>query len=327
MVMSPTMPPDRIASLLASGTEILYGLGLGDRVVAVSHECDYPEEVRAEPRVTFTNIAVGAQSQDIDEQVKSLMAARAPIYNIDVALLASLRPDLIVTQSQCDVCAVSYDDVLVAVKTNPVLRSTSVVALNPSTLEGIFEDILHVGQAAECVSQAEEYLAELRGRVEAVRKKTAALSATDRPRVACIEWIEPVMIAANWMPELVQIAGGQHSLTLAGAKSAYSKWDDVVAYNPDVIVVMPCGFDLPRTIEEAKVLTTFPGWKNLSAVRDRRVYAVDGNAYFNRSGPRIVDSLEILAQLLHPDLFPDVVKPKTMFDIGVSARYDSYALS
>ncbi len=320
MVMSQIMPPQRIASLLAGGTEILYGLGLGERVVAVSHECDYPEEVRAKPRATFTNITVDATSRSIDEQVKSLTSTGAPIYSIDVELLASLRLDLIVTQSQCNVCAVSYNDVLAAVQTNPALRSTIVVALNPTTLEGVFEDILRVGEAAGCRKRAEEYVAELRGRVEAIRSKTAGLPASERPRVACIEWIEPVMIAANWMPEMVQIAGGQNGLTRPGAKSAYSHWDDVVAYNPEVIVVMPCGFDLPRTIEEAKALTSFPGWTNLAAVRNGRVYAVDGNAYFNRSGPRIVDSLEILAQLLHPGLFPEVVKPKTTFDNRVRAR-------
>jgi len=297
------MPSERIASLLAGGTEILYGLGLGERVVAVSHECDYPGEVKAKPRVTFTNITVDADSRTIDEQVKSLTAAGTPIYNIDVALLASLRPDLIVTQSQCDVCAVNYNDVLAAINTCPALRSTKVVALNPTTLEGVFEDILRVGEAARCSKTAEEYVAGLRGRVEAVRTKSAHLAAGSRPRVACIEWIEPLMIAANWMPELVEIAGGQNGLTRRGAKSAYSRWDDVAAYDPEVIVVMPCGFDLPRTIEESSILTSYPCWTNLTAVRKGRVIAMDGNAYFNRSGPRIVDSLEVLAQVMHPQLY------------------------
>lgn len=301
--MSQTMSSQRIASLLASGTEILYGLGLGERVVAVSHECDYPKQVKHKPRVTFTNIAVEAASRTIDEQVKNLTATGAPIYNIEVELLASLRPDLIVTQSQCDVCAVSYNDVLAAVQTHPTLRSTKIVTLNPTTLEAVFADILRVGEAAGCERRAREYLAGLRERVETIRTKTASLAAGDRPRVACIEWIDPVMIAANWMPELVEIAGGQNGLTRTGAKSAYSRWDDVVAYDPEVVVVMPCGFDLRRTVEEAKVLTSFPGWTNLAAVRKGRVFAMDGNAYFNRSGPRIVDSLEILAQLLHPQLF------------------------
>ena len=176
--------------------------------------------------------------------------------------------------------------------------------LNPTTLDGIFEDIRRVGAATGCEDEAETYVARLRERVDAVRSTSAAIPIDKRPRVCCIEWIEPLMVASNWMPELIDIAGGRNDLTVAGQKSAYSKWEDVCAFDPQVIVIMPCGFDLPRALSESTTLTGLRGWTELSAVRNQRVYAVDGNAYFNRSGPRIIDSLEILAGLIHPDLFP-----------------------
>ena len=295
--------PERIASLLASATEILYGLGLGDRVVAVSHECDFPAEVRDKPRATFTNIAVGAPSGQIDVEVRELLAAGSPLYEIDVAQLTALRPDLIVTQAQCDVCAVKYDDVLTVVRTTPALESTRVVALNPQCLDDVFEDIERVGQAVNRVAEARDYVARLRDRVEVVRARTAAIPRDQRPRVLCIEWLEPLMAAANWMPDLIDLAGGVQSLTTSGRHSTYSTWDALREFDPEVIVVMPCGFDLARTIEESRILADLPGWRDVTAVRRGRVYAVDGNAYFNRSGPRLVDSLEILARLVHPRLF------------------------
>ena len=299
------MKPQRIASLLASATEILYGLGLGEKVVAVSHECDFPPEVTGKPRVTYTHIAANASSASIDTQVKRRTGAGEPIYNIDTEALASLRPDLIVTQGQCAVCAVSHDDVLRAVQSHDALKHAVVVALNATTLDEIFEDIIRVGDAAACPVEAQAYVADLRKRVEAVRAKVAPVAAAHPPRVVCIEWIDPVMVAANWMPELIDLAGGRCGLTRSGARSEYTDWDDVVAFDPEVIVVMPCGFDLTRTLDEARDLPRLGSWSMLTAVKNKRVYAVDGNAYFNRSGPRIVDSLEILAALIHPTVFGD----------------------
>ena len=299
------MPAERIASLLASATEILFALGLGDRVVAVSHECDYPAGVYDKPRVTLTTVKTEASSREIDEQVREVSAGAGGLYEIDVDRLAELRPDLIVTQSQCDVCAVAYDDVLRAVGNRAELAGTEVVDLNPVSLEAVLDDIIRVGAATGREDRAREYVESLEARVNAVRSRTEALSAADRPRVVCLEWIDPPMAAANWMPTLVEIAGGRNGLTTAGAASGYTEWNDVVGFDPEVMVVMPCGFDLERTIAEAATLKTFPGWSELAACRKGRVYAVDGNAYFNRSGPRIVDSIEILAGLFHPGLFED----------------------
>lgn len=292
------MKPQRIASLLAASTEMLYGLGLGEKVVAVSHECDFPPDVMGKPRATTTHIIVDAASGEIDRQVRQRTGAGEPIYHVDADLLASLRCDLIVTQAHCDVCAVSLGDVERAVRENDSLREAVVLALNPTTLDELLGDILRLGDATGCPDTAREYVAKLRGRLDAVRTKTATVER--RPRVVCIEWLDPVMVAANWMPDIVEMAGGECGLAEAGERSRYTDWDELLAFDPEVIVLMPCGFDLPRTLEEAKVLRQRPNWQTIAAVRDGRVYAVDGNAYFNRSGPRIVDSVEILAGLLHP---------------------------
>ena len=301
---SVTSPAARIASLLASGTEMLYGLGLGERVVAVSHECDYPPEAAQKPRVTRTRVDASADSRTIDDQVQAAVASGAALYDIDVALLAELRPELIVTQAQCDVCAVRYADVLHAVETEPGLAGARVVALNPQSFADIFDDIRRVGEAAGCSGVAERYVAELLARLDAVRSRTVNLAPHERPRVVGVEWSDPLMAAGNWFPEMVELAGGTNRLTQAGVHSPYVDWASIVDEDPQVMIVMPCGFDLPRAVREAKSLEAIPGWHELSAVRRGRVFAVDGNAYFNRSGPRMVDSLEILAHLLHPDRFP-----------------------
>ncbi len=288
----------RIASLLAGSTEILYGLGLGDSVVAISHECDHPPQALSKPRVTASAIDAHAASAAIDVQVREMTAAGEALYAIDHRRLRELRPDLIVTQAQCDVCAVSFDDVSRFVSDSPELSATRIVAMNPSRLDELFEDIERIADAAGAPDAGMEFVEGLRRRASAVSDAVAEIGAP-RPRVACIEWIEPVMIAANWMPELIELAGGRCDLTQAGEQSRYTPWADVVAYDPDVIVVMPCGFDLQRARAESAVLMGFEDWNKLSAVQSGRVFAVDGSAYFNRTGPRMVDSLELLAGLLH----------------------------
>jgi iron complex transport system substrate-binding protein len=295
--------PVRIVSLISSATEILYLLGAGDRVVGVSHECDYPAEVAGKPRLTRSLVEAAAASRDIDQQVHELAASQSALYSIDVERLAALRPDLIITQAQCDVCAVRYEDVAAAVRDTPALAGTRILALNPHTIADVFDDLMQVGRAIGAEQQALAVRAVLEARVRGVREKTTTLPREARPRVACLEWIDPPMLAANWTPELVQMAGGEPGLTVPGAHSTYADWDQVVAYDPQVVVIMPCGFDLERSIVEAQVLPGMTAWNRLTAVRDRRVYAADGNAYFNRSGPRLVDSLEILAHLFHPRLF------------------------
>jgi iron complex transport system substrate-binding protein len=292
----------RIVSLLSSATEMLYGLGLGEQVVAVSHECDFPADAATKPRATFTNVTVSATSANIDRQVRDLAAAGKPLYEIDTELVVRLRPDLIVTQAQCDVCAVRYEDVLDLVRREPALHNVPIVALNPLSLDDILADIEKLGAATGRREAAARYVAELRGRIDAVRARTGRLPPERRRRTACLEWIDPPMIAGNWTPELIDLAGGLQTLAVSESHSVYTPWDDVVRFDPEVVVVMPCGFDLERTVAESSRLTEFPGWTNLRAVRDGRVYCVDGNALFNRSGPRIVNSLELLARLVHPEL-------------------------
>ncbi len=299
------MPYPRIASLLASATEIAYGIGLGEAVVAVSHECDFPADALSKPKVTFSHVGAENSSQAIDDQVKDLLARGAPLYEVDAERLVALAPDIIITQAQCDVCAVDYDDVMALVDQQSALRDTQVVALNPQSLDDIFRDVVQVGQATGQVAAAERYRQLLETRTKRIQRATETLPAEQRPRVACIEWIDPLMLSANWMPRLVEIAGGRHDLTQDGRHSSYTSWDAVAEYDPEVVVVMPCGFDLARTVSEAESLSKVDCFRQLTAVKNGRVFAVDGNAYFNRSGPRIVDSLEILAHLLHPDLVDD----------------------
>lgn len=290
----------RIASLLSSGTEMLFGLGLGPQVVAVSHECDFPAEVERLPRATRSRVDSSRPSGAIDEQVKALLAAGEPLYEVDRELLARLSPELIVTQAQCDVCAVRYQDVLDAVAAEPQLAGTRVVALNPMSIGDVLADIERLGEATGRREAAAEYVAALRGRLRAVEARVGEIPVELRPRVACIEWIEPLMLAGNWMPELIELAGGRSLLTEPGRHSPYVRWEDLRAAEPDAILVAPCGFDLARTRIEALALERLPGWHELSAVRSGCVHLLDGNAYFNRSGPRLVESVEMVAEILHP---------------------------
>jgi iron complex transport system substrate-binding protein len=292
--------PHRIASLLPSATEILFSIGLGDRVVAVSHECDDPPEVIEKPKATFSNIDGSLSSRMIDTAVQENLQSGRPLYGIDVPLLKALQCDLIVTQSQCDVCAVNYDDVLAAVDRLGGSLSVPIIALSPQSLRDIFRDIVSVGLACGEQRAARSYTAKLRRRVEAVADQLRPLTEAERPRTVLIEWLDPLMLSGNWMPEVLALAGGRCPLLEVGDPSAYIRWEQIVAFDPEVVVICPCGFDLPRTCLEANELTSLPGWSSLMAVRNNRVFAVDGNAYFNRSGPRIVESLEILAHLLHP---------------------------
>lgn len=278
-------------------------MGVGDRVVAVSHECDFPADVSEKPRATFSRIDSRQASGDIDSQVKQQLAAGEPLYDVDWPLLESLRPDLIVTQAQCDVCAVRYSDVVDTVQSSSCFADTEVVALNPNSLEDVLADIQRVGESVGEADNAARFVRDLRSRVDRVVAATDKLLDDERPRVACIEWVQPLMLARNWMPELIEMAGGRCELATGGVHSSYAKWAEVIEYDPQVIVISPCGFDLPRSLQEANSLTTLPGWRDTAAFRTRRVFAVDGNAYFNRSGPRLVDSLEILAHLFHPTRF------------------------
>jgi iron complex transport system substrate-binding protein len=289
----------RIASLISAGTEMLFAMGVGDQIVAVSHECDWPLECLHLPRATRSNVNSTAESGEIDQQVHALLEVGKPLYEIDASLLSELQPDLIVTQAQCDVCAVRYSDVLDVVQNNSRLRTTQVFSLNPQSLQDVLNDILRLGNQTKVIPQATQVFADLQQRIQQVRCATSAIASEKRPRVAMIEWTDPLMLAGNWVPELVELAGGHCELIPLGEHSRYCTWDELLQFDPQVIIVCPCGFGLQRAQAEVQSLVQRPGWNSISASKTGRVYALDGNAYFNRPGPRLVDSLELLAKLLH----------------------------
>jgi iron complex transport system substrate-binding protein len=291
----------RIVSLLPSTTEIAFALGLGDEVVAVTHECDFPPAARALPVITASALDHSdASSEEIDAAVRGQLRDGISIYSLDEALLARLQPDLILTQALCDVCAVSFGTVERAA--GAIGGAPLLLSLEPTSLAGIFGTILAVGGATGRRAAAEELVAALKQRVATVRERAA--TATTRPRVACLEWFDPPFGPGHWLPELVELAGGKPGLGRAEEPSRRISWGDVIAFAPEVIVLTPCGFDIERTAREAaEILPHRMGWSALPAVRAGRVYAVDGNSYFSRPGPRIVDSLELLAELIHPELF------------------------
>jgi iron complex transport system substrate-binding protein len=290
----------RIVSLLPSATEIVTALGLTNALVGRSHECDYPPEIQDRPVCTEAQINSENPSAQIDADVINLARKALSIYKIKTDVLEQLQPTHIVTQDQCDVCAVNFADVEKAVakltKSNP-----QVISLQPKVLSDVWADIERVAGTLGVESQA--LLLQLQSRVEACRQKTDGISEVERPTVAAIEWTEPLMATGNWIPELVQLAGGYPVFGVIGKHSPYLQWEALVAADPEVIIIMPCGFDLDRTRQETQLLTQHPEWSSLRAVRTGKVFITDGNSYFNRPGPRLVDSLEILAEILHPDIF------------------------
>jgi iron complex transport system substrate-binding protein len=285
----------RIASLLASGTELVCALGLGEHLVGRSHECEEPAWVRRLPQLSRPTFPIDGPSGEIDRRVRARLRAGAPLFEVDEAQLAALAPDIILTQTHCEVCAVSPGDLACGVPAS--LERRRVVALDGSTLETVLEgfarvaDLLGVAEAGHALVRA------LRARAEAVAARVRGLPA---PTVACLEWIDPVFAMGNWGPELVALAGGRSVLGEAAARSTTTPWEAVLAADPDVLVIAPCGFSLPRTLTELPTLAGYPGWRDLRAVRARRVFAADGNAYFNRAGPSLFETPELLAEMLHP---------------------------
>lgn len=295
------MEPKRLVSLLPSATEIVCALGTGDRLAGISHECDFPDQVRGLPVLTAPRIDPARPSRLIDRDIAEVLRQALTIFEIDRAALAGARPDLVLTQTLCDACAVGLDQVRDAL-CDVADRDVALVSLEAATLEGVWDDILRVGRALGLNDRAEALVGGLRLQLAAVARSVSAVPS--RPRVACIEWLDPPMIAGNWVPELVSAAGGVPLLAAAGAHSDWLDWDDLLATDPDVIVLMPCGFDVARCRAELPALTGRAGWPGLKAVRAGQVYVTDGNAYFNRPGPRLADSAEILAEILHPDAVP-----------------------
>jgi iron complex transport system substrate-binding protein len=291
----------RIVSLIASSTEIVCALGQGESLVGRSHECDFPAWVTRLPSVTAPKFPTDGTSYEIDQRVKAIVQEGLSVYRVDAAALDALAPDVIITQAQCEVCAVSTRDVEAAV-CRMVHSRPRIVSLEPNALDDIWRDIARVAEALDVAERGRALVADLRARIDAVAARGA--KAASRPTVACIEWVEPLMAAGNWMPTLVELAGGVNLFGEAGKHSPWMTFAELAARDPDVIVILPCGYDLARAHKDVPLLEAQPGWRALSAVRNRRVFVADGNQYFNRPGPRVVESLEILAELLHPELFP-----------------------
>ena len=292
----------RIASLLASGTEIAWSLGLGDDVVAISHECDYPSELLDRPRITRPRFDPrDLDSGEIDAAVRQAMERHGGVYEIDDAALRDARPDLLLTQAVCEVCAVPADDARAVVARMD--EAPTVHSLDAHTLDGILETILQVGAAAGVEQRAERCVADLRGRLEAASR---AVAGRPRPRVLGLEWLDPPFLPGHWVPEMIEIAGGANLRGRAGARSVEAAWKDLRDLDPDVLVVMPCGYDLDAARRDADEHANRLVELARHAVEAGRAYVVDASSYFNRSGPRVVDGVEILAALLHPGAAPEV---------------------
>jgi iron complex transport system substrate-binding protein len=299
----------RIVSLIPSGTEILAVLGLTDAIVGRSHECDYPPEIQDRPICTQPRLNTEASSSKIHDQVNNLLQNALSIYEIKTDVLEKLQPTHIVTQDQCEVCAVSVSEVEKAVA-SLTHTAPEIISLKPNLLKEVWADIERVANVFQVDSL--KVLENLEARVKIVAQKTQGLSQTENlPTVACIEWIDPLMAAANWIPELVTLAGGKPLFSITGQPSPQLTWENLITGNPDIIVFMPCGFDLDRTHQEAELLTKNPEWQKLRANQTGRVYITDGNSYFNRPGPRLVESLEMLAEILHPEIFQYGYKGET----------------
>lgn len=282
--------------MLPSATEIVCALGLDSDLVGVTHECDYPAFVRALPKVTQTVIPHDASSARIDALVRDRLVTQRALYTLDLATLETIAPDLIVTQALCDVCAVAEDEVRAAACHLP--GQPAVVNIEPRKLADVFSAIVEVARAAGVGERAAAVVDGLRARVEAVAER--GRSSTTRPRVALLEWLDPPFSCGHWSPELVRLAGGVEGLGREGEASRTLQWPDVLAWQPEVVVIACCGFSIERTMQDMASLPLVPGWNDLPAVRAGRVFVVDGSQYFSRPGPRLVDSLEILAHAIDP---------------------------
>ena len=290
----------RIVSLLASATEIVHALGMGRYQVGRSHECDFPTQVESLPVCTRPKFPVEGNSREIDSGVKDVLREAVSVYDILEERLEQLQPTHIITQSQCEVCAVSLKDVQLAVSER-LTCNPEVVSVEPFFLRDVWTDIELVAESLGTGTRGRRLVGELQDRIHSVFARAKAVPT--RPRVACIEWMEPLMIAGNWMPELVEMAGGVNLISENGKHSGSISWQQLVESHPDVLILLPCGFDMQRITEEMHWLTDRPGWSSLKAVQTGRVYITDGNQYFNRPGPRLAESAQILAEIIHPDAF------------------------
>jgi iron complex transport system substrate-binding protein len=298
----------RIASLVPSATEMLYALGLGDSVVGVTHECDYPPQAAGKPHLTRSVIPEGLSAAEIDREVRERTERGAAIYELDAERLRKLEPDLIVTQQVCEVCAVSFDDVAAVARTIP--SEPQVLSLDPSTIGEVLADVRTLAFAAEVPEAGEALLAETADRLDRVAD---AVEGAPRPRVIALEWLDPPYAGGHWVPQMVELAGGEDPLGLPGEKSRVFEWAEAEAAQPEVAVAMPCGYGTERAAEETRAHL-----EQLAGLGARRVVAVDASAYFSRPGPRLVDGVELLAHVLHPDRVP-APPPGRMVELDVSA--------
>lgn len=295
--MSDAAP--RVVSLLPSATEIAVALGFAPHLVGRSHECDFPPAVGALPPLTATKLQKGLSSLEIDRRVQEIVRQGLSAYEVDSQRLRALQPDVILTQTQCAICAVTPRDLEEAL-TAWQGSEPALISLAPDNLSDVWDDFARVGAA---LGLAPEQVA---GTVDELKRRLIDLSALTaaaprRPRVAAIEWIDPLMVAGNWVPELVELAGGRSLFAIPGQHSPSLEWDDLAAVDPEVVVLMPCGFQIPQTLDNLRPLAAEARWRGLRAVREGRVYVADGHHLFNRPGPRLVESAEVLAEILHPD--------------------------
>jgi len=301
----------RIASLLPSATEIVHFASAGDSLVGVTHKCDYPTSVERLPKLTRSKVDSSMSSAEIDTAIGNILTDDGSIYTLDAQLLTELAPGLIITQGLCEVCAVSTD--LVYEAASKLENPPDVISLNPTSLEDVLHAAVRVGKAVGRGEGTRRKIKALRERLTRVEEAVAGL---DRPRVGCIEWLDPAFSAGHWVPEMVLIAGGQEIFAEAGEPSMRLTWEEVFEAAPEVLVLMPCGFDVERTIEESRHLPELSGWSELPAVKDGRVWAVDANSHFSRPAPRLVEGVETLARILHPEVFPDAARKATAIRVA-----------
>lgn len=294
------MSADKVISLLPAATEIVCALGLESKLVGRSHECDYPESVKQLPVCSYDRIGANLSSLEIDQKVKQLLTNALSVYEVNSEIIKQLSPDVIITQDQCAACAVSLPEVEQALSAE-LDKPAHVISLQPNSLEGILDNIREVAKALNAVKAGDELLEELQERVNIIQHKLRFIE--KKPTVVCIEWLEPLMTSGNWVPELVTIAGGTPVLSELGKHSPYVNWEDLYEQDPEVVVVMACGFSVERTLKEINTLLQLPGFADLQAIKNKRFYIADGNQYFNRPSPRIVDSIEILAEIINPKQF------------------------
>ncbi|HVW96362.1 MAG TPA: cobalamin-binding protein [Mucilaginibacter sp.] len=290
----------KIISLLPAATEIICALGFEKNLVGRSHECDYPESVKSLPACSEARLSEGLSSSAIDAEVKKILNDALSVYEVKRDVIRKLSPDIVITQAQCEVCAVSLTEVEQALS-GYLEKETRILSLQPERLDDILNDIKTVATALNALKKGEELVEELQERIDIIRHKLKFI--TDKPSVACIEWLDPMMVSGNWIPELVNIAGGVNIISEAGLHSPYVQWEEIRLQDPEILLIMPCGFSIARTLNEVDILLQLPGFGELKAAKNNRIYILDGNHYFNRPGPRIVDSVEILAEIIHPKQF------------------------